>query len=50
MATLTDRLELLITHQVPEPALPVQDNPLVDLLKEIIARIEALEARPVPPG
>lgn len=41
---LTTRLEELLKAQVPAPGMPYQDNPFVEYLKSLLARLEAIEA------
>ena len=43
------RILELIRHQIPDPNLPVQYNPVLLLLTDMMRRLEALEAEVFPP-
>lgn len=45
---MTEQMRLrileLLRHQIPDPNLAVQNNPVVVLLLDLLARVDALEA------
>lgn len=40
---MSDEVKELLAKQIPEPSLPVQENPVVKFLEDLLARIEDLE-------